>query len=87
MLVEAELSRQKIPATDSKQLEMIMLRLLKLNSESRLTTEGHRLLDAYAAGGMIILDEMLVPPASEEEFLMAFFGVLESICNKSSVPT
>lgn len=72
LLIDAELERKGIDASDRASVEDEMIKLLNPASATRLSTNGDRLLDLYAAYGIRqILDKML-PPSNVEEFLVAY---------------
>lgn len=72
LLIDAELERKGIDASDRASVEDEMIRLLNPASATRLSTAGDKLLDLYAAYGIRqILDKML-PPSSVEDFLVGY---------------
>ncbi|WP_097201853.1 hypothetical protein [Delftia acidovorans] len=72
LLIDAELDRKGIDATDRASVEDEMIRLLNPASATRLSAAGDKLLDLYAAYGIRqILDRML-PPAAVEDFLVGY---------------
>ena len=57
MLIEAELSRQSIDPNNAEIIISTIDDYLSSNSPTRLTQEGHRLLDRYAAAGFRLMEE------------------------------
>jgi hypothetical protein len=72
LLIDAELDRQAISATDRESVQQEMLRLLDHNSPTRLSDTGAQLLNRYAAGGLAILRDRLPSPQSLADFLSAY---------------
>jgi hypothetical protein len=72
LLVEAELSRQDIDPEDRESIESEMVRLLDLKSATRLSVEGDRLLNLYAAAGFEALEATIPAPDNVEDFLVAY---------------
>jgi hypothetical protein len=75
LLVSAELRRQEIEPEDRDSIEAEMVRLLDLKSSTRLSTEGDRLLNLYAATGFEKLDAAIPAPDNLEDFLVAYHRV------------
>lgn len=77
LLIDAELERKGIDTSDRASVEDEMIKLLNPASATRLSAAGDKLLDLYAAYGVrLILDKML-PPSTVEDFLIgyrAFWG-------------
>lgn len=72
LLVDAELRRQEIGPEDRQSIEAEMVRLLDLKSSSRLSEDGDRLLDLYAATGFERIEAALAAPDNLEDFLVAY---------------
>lgn len=72
LLVSAELRRQEIQPEDRESIESEMVRLLDLKSSTRLSSEGDRLLNLYAAIGFEKLDAAMPAPDNLEDFLVAY---------------
>jgi hypothetical protein len=72
LLIDAELDRKGIDASDRASVEDEMIKLLNPASATRLSTAGNKLLDLYAAYGIRqVLDKML-PPSTVEDFLVGY---------------
>lgn len=74
LLIDAELDRKAIASEDKASIEQEMVRLLNPTSPTRLSEEGNRLLNLYAAEGFRLVHDRMMPPASIEEFLVAYHG-------------
>lgn len=73
LLIDAELCRMRIDADDRSGIETVITGLLDPQSATRLSLEGHRLLDRYAAAGLTIVSEAFpTPPGSLEEFFVFY---------------
>lgn len=72
LLIDAELDRQSIGATDRESIQQVMLRLLDHSSPSGLSVEGEQVINRYAAGGLSILRDGLPTPQSLSDFLRAY---------------
>lgn len=72
LLVDAELRRQEIEPEDRDSIESEMVRLLDLKSSTRLSADGDRLLNLYAAVGFEKLDAAMPAPDNLEDFLVAY---------------
>ncbi|CAA2136849.1 hypothetical protein MBLL_00368 (plasmid) [Methylobacterium bullatum] len=75
LLVDAELRRQEIQPEDRDSIEAEMVRLLDLKSSTRLSAEGDRLLNLYAAIGFEKLDGAIPSPDNLEDFLVAYHRI------------
>ena len=72
LLIDAELDRKDIAAEDKISIEREMIRLVDPTSPTRLSVDGDKLLNLYAASGFAILKDHMMPPGSIEEFLVAY---------------
>jgi len=70
LLISAEVSRKSIEKDDRSSIEKEMLRVLDHQSPTRLSEEGMRPLNLYAAGFKTIREEIL-PPQRLEDFLFS----------------
>jgi len=70
LLINAELARKGIEKDDRASIEQEMLRILDSQSPSRLSDDGMKLLNLYAAYGFKAIREEITPPQSLEEFLV-----------------
>ena len=84
ILVEAELSRQSIDPNNAAVILGIIDDYLSSTSPTRLTPDGHRLLDRYAAAGFRLMEERFMSFDYEEEFLVAYLGLLDEVCSATS---
>ena len=81
MLIEAELSRQSIDPNNSDAIIRTIDAYLSAGDQSRLTEQGHRLLNRYAAAGFRLLEEHYTTFDYEEEFVVAYLTLLDEVCN------
>jgi len=70
--IDAELDRKAIDPGDKISIEREMIKLINPTSASRLSDEGNELLNLYAAHGFKLTQDYMMPPATLEEFLVAF---------------
>ena len=77
LLVAAEVQRGGIDLSEKAAVRAVFGRLVTPGSKTQLTDEGMRCMNAYASGGYDFLAESRdVPPASPEEFLRDFVGLV-----------
>ncbi len=77
LLVTAEVGRGGIDLSEKEAVRAVFGRLVAPDSRSQLTEEGMRCMNAYASGGYDFLSETRdVAPASPEEFLRDFVGLM-----------
>ena len=77
LLIEAELKRKKIGYKDREEIETQTTSLLEPHSPVRLSEQGIKLLNRYAAKGFeIIREESLGAPRSILEFLMSYKALM-----------
>jgi hypothetical protein len=74
LLLDAELDRKGIEAEDKASIEREMVKLVDPTSLTRLNGEGNKLLNLYAAAGFALIQDKMMPPATVEEFLIAYHG-------------
>jgi hypothetical protein len=74
LLLDAELDRKGIQPEDRASIEREMVKLVDPTSPTRLNGEGNKLLNLYAAAGFALIQEKMMPPATIEEFLIAYHG-------------
>jgi len=72
LLLDAELDRKGIQPEDRASIEREMVKLVDPTSPTRLNGEGNKLLNLYAAAGFSLIQEKMMPPATVEEFLIAY---------------
>lgn len=72
LLIDAELERKAIDASDRASVEDEMIKLLNPASATRLSTVGDKLLDLYAAYGIRVIVDKMMPPSNVEDFLVAY---------------
>jgi len=72
LLIDAELERKAIDLTDRESIEDEVIKLLDPASATRLSNEGNRLLDLYAAYGMQQIIDKMVQPPTVEDFLVGY---------------
>ncbi|MGY8635614.1 hypothetical protein RAD15_24365 [Bradyrhizobium sp. 14AA] len=75
LLVEAELRRLGIGPENRADIEREMVRLLDLNSVTRLSTDGNRLLNRYAVTGFDLLRDGMMQPDNLEDFLVGYHAI------------
>jgi hypothetical protein len=74
LLIDAELDLKAIDSDDKTSIEHEMIKLINPTSATRLSDDGSQLLNLYAAHGFKLLQDYMMPPATVEEFLVAFHG-------------
>ena len=72
LLLDAELDRKAIQPEDRASIEREMVKLVDPASVTRLNAEGNKLLNMYAGAGFGLLQNAMLPPASVEDFLIAY---------------
>lgn len=72
LLIDAELDRQRISPEDRGSIEREMIRLLNPQATTKLSDEGMRLLNRYAASGFKLIRERVLQPHTLEDFLIAY---------------
>ena len=78
LLVTAEVRRGGIDLDEKAAVRAVFRRLVTPGSKTQLTDEGMRCMNAYASGGYDFLSESREsPPASPEEFIRDFVGLIE----------
>lgn len=89
MLIEAELTRQSIDPGNARLILATIEEYLSSASQTRLSPAGHRLLDRYAAAGFRLLEERFGDDGFnyEEDFLVAYLGLLNEICGQDQPET
>jgi hypothetical protein len=83
LLISAELVRKGIERDDRGSIEQEMLRILDHKSPTRLSEDGMKLLNQYAAYGFSVLRQEILPPQSLEEFLVMYHNLWKG--NESGV--
>lgn len=79
LLVVAEARKGGIDLREKSAVREVFRRLVTPESKTQLTDEGMRCLNGYASGGYEFLSERrTTKPASAEEFLRDFVGLMES---------
>ena len=78
LLVAAEARRRGIDLDEREAVRAVFADLVTPGSKTLLTDEGMRCMNAYASGGYDFLAESRdMPPASPEEFVRDFVGLVE----------
>jgi len=77
LLIGTEAKRIRIDTSNADALEKLMARLLDSHSKTRLSPEGENLLNQYAARGIDIISEKMLPHTSLEEFYQDYFECFE----------
>ena len=79
LLVVSEVRRGGIDLSEKEAVRAVFSRLVTPESKTQLTDEGMRCMNAYASGGYDFLSESRdTAPASPEEFVRDFVGLMES---------
>lgn len=71
LLIDAELTRQKIDLEDKASVESEMVKLLDPTRATSLHEDGIELLNRYAVAGFEEIQERMLPPARIEDLLVA----------------
>lgn len=80
LLVEAELATLHTENYTERQLERAISRLLKVSSPTRLSPDGLKLLNLYAAGGFKILADRMRPrPTDAASFMQRYASILAEL--------
>ena len=79
LLVAAEVRRRGIDLGEKEAVREVFACLVTPSSKTQLTDEGMRCMNSYASGGYDFLSESRdMPPASPEEFVRDFVGLMEA---------
>lgn len=74
LLIATEISRNKIDLKNRQRIEGIMLKLVKPDSPTQLSSEGESLMNQYAEYGFKrILEEIPTPPINLDSFLVRYY--------------
>ena len=85
LLVVAEARKGGIDLQEKAAVREVFQRLVTPEAKTQLTEEGMRCLNAYASGGYEFLAECrATKPASAEEFLRDFVGLMDSAVEAGS---
>ncbi|WP_431470132.1 hypothetical protein [Sphingosinithalassobacter sp. LHW66-3] len=80
LLVEAELATLHTEDYTERQLERAISRLLKVSAPTRLSPDGLKLLNLYAAGGFKILADRMRPrPSDASSFMQRYEALLAEL--------
>lgn len=72
LLIDAEIDREQLKANDKAGIERKMIHLLNPSSPTGLSLDGSKLLNRYAVGGLMQLEEDMTPPAKLEDLLVRY---------------
>jgi hypothetical protein len=72
LLIDAELDRRGIAQEDRTSIEREIVRLLNPTSATRLSEEGNKLLNLYAAAGFKLIQARIMRPSGLAEFIVAY---------------
>ncbi len=87
LLVGAEVKRGGIDLAERDAVRSVFRRLVTPRSKTELTDEGMRCMNAYASGGYdFIAESRDSPPASPEEFIRDFVGLINEAMDADSAP-
>lgn len=75
LLISAELERKGIEKDDRASIEQEMLLVLDHQSPTRLSEQGMKILNQYAAYGFSVIREQILLPQSLEEFLVLYHNL------------
>jgi len=80
LLISTEASRKGANTQNEAELEKLMSSLISAESVTRLTLDGEDLLNQYAARGIDIMMEKMMPgtPSCLEDFFQDYFDCFES---------
>jgi hypothetical protein len=79
LLIDAEMDRKAIEASDRKSVERLMLQLINHMSVSKLSRNGQKILNLYAAGGMNYIHENIPNTQELEVFLIKYYQLLNKV--------
>ncbi|WP_075632284.1 hypothetical protein [Novacetimonas hansenii] len=72
LLIDSELNRKDIDVSDKASVEREMILLLDPQKNTGLSEVGVELLNRYSVTGFEKLDEIMLPPATVEDFLVRY---------------
>lgn len=78
LLIEAEIRRLDIQPGDRTRVQQLILRLTSTN-DTFLSDEGASQMNLYAAGGMSIIRERIIPPQNLTDFLLFYHETLRQV--------
>ncbi len=79
-LIASEIDRRGISKV--KDIENLMLSILDHNSSTELSSEGHRLMNRYVAGGFEIIKENIREVNELHMFLIKYYDILINVTNE-----
>lgn len=77
LLIGTEAKRIRIDTSNADALEKLMAILLDSHSKTRLSPEGENRLNQYAARGIEVISEKMLPHIRLEEFYQDYFECFE----------
>lgn len=77
LLIATERKRRGIPESDSAALEKLMTRYLNPESRTRISPDGEKRLNQYAAQGLEILMDVMAKPYELDTFLIEYLECFE----------
>lgn len=78
LLIAAEAKRIPVDETNADALERLMTTLVDSHSKTRLSKEGEERLNQYAARGIDVITEKMLPHTRLEEFYQDYFECYDS---------
>jgi hypothetical protein len=78
LLIDAEMERKGIRDTDRSSVEKLMLNLIDHMSITKLSSQGMRILNLYAAGGINYIHENITNTQELEVFLIKYYQLLNN---------
>lgn len=79
LLIDAEMDRRRISSEDRVSIERLMIDLLDPQSGTRLSAEGLKLLNRYAAHGFSMIRDRIAQPDTLENFLVGYYQLLQPV--------
>lgn len=78
LLIYTEMERKGINSEDRASIEKLILKLIDINSNTKLSEKGLELLNLYAARGMALIQDNIPKTKELEIFLVLFYELLNS---------
>lgn len=76
LLIDAEMDRKDIQREDAVSVERLIVNLIDHETQTRLKPEGVDLLNKYAAYGMEIIADKIIPPTELATFIIQYHKLL-----------
>ena len=73
LLIATQINRDKIDIENRERIERLMLKLVKPDSPTRLSSDGENLMNQYAENGFRrIFEKIPTPPSNLDTFLVSY---------------